>query len=82
MLRALALLLVILGAVQSFKPLSMNNRALSRVGSSLMMAEKGRLTTLCEITKEACDAVQPMLFELYSQIRVGTGDSSTAKFKR
>lgn len=47
-----------------------------------MMAEKGRLTTLCEITKEACDAVQPMLFELYSQIRVGTGDSSTAKFKR
>lgn len=81
MIQALALL-VILGAARSFKPASMKTRDFSRVGSSLMMSEKGRLTTLCEITKEACDAVQPMLFELYSQIRVGTGDSSTAKFKR
>jgi len=39
------------------------------------------LTELCEITKEACDAVAPMLNELYSQIKIGTGTSDTAAFK-
>ncbi len=82
MIYPLALLLVIVGAVQAFTPGRMTTRSATRVGASNKLMMGGRLTTLCEITKEACDAVQPMLFELYSQIRVGTGDSSTAKFKR
>lgn len=81
MIYPLALLLVIVGAVQAFTPGRMTMRSATRVGASNKLMMGGRLTTLCEITKEACDAVQPMLFELYSQIRVGTGDSSTAKFK-
>lgn len=60
----------------SYKPAKASTRR-----DAMSMSEGGRLTELCEITKEACDAVQPMLLELYSQIRVGTGDSSTAKFK-
>ena len=60
----------------SYKPAKASARR-----DAMSMSEGGRLTELCEITKEACDAVQPMLLELYSQIRVGTGDSSTAKFK-
>uniref|UniRef100_A0A7S1BXF7 3'(2'),5'-bisphosphate nucleotidase n=1 Tax=Corethron hystrix TaxID=216773 RepID=A0A7S1BXF7_9STRA len=51
-----------------------------RASSSLAASDKP-LTELCEITKEACDAVAPMLNELYSQIKIGTGTSDTAAFK-
>jgi hypothetical protein len=45
------------------------------------MAGDKPLTELCQISKEACDAVAPMLKELYSQIKIGTGTSDTAAFK-
>lgn len=50
-------------------------------GGALQMASDKPLTELCEITKEACEAVAPMLNELYSQIKIGTGTSDTAAFK-
>lgn len=39
------------------------------------------LKELCEVSKEACDAVSPMLKAFYSKIRFAAGDSSTAKLK-
>ena len=81
-MQGLALLVVALMVAQivAFRPTS---HASSRSSRALKMSDngKGRLTELCEITKEACDVVQPMLESFYSQIRVGTGESSTAKFK-
>jgi len=56
------------------------SRTVSR-SSALQMASDKPLTDLCEITKEACEAVAPMLNELYSQIKIGTGTSDTAAFK-
>jgi 3'-phosphoadenosine 5'-phosphosulfate (PAPS) 3'-phosphatase len=56
------------------------SRTVSR-SSALQMASDKPLTELCEITKEACEAVAPMLNELYSQIKIGTGTSDTAAFK-
>jgi len=49
--------------------------------ATFQQASDKPLTELCEITKEACDAVAPMLSELYSQIKIGTGTSDTAAFK-
>ena len=42
---------------------------------------KGRLTQLCEISRDACTAVSPMLAAFYKKIRFAAGDSSTAKLK-
>jgi 3'-phosphoadenosine 5'-phosphosulfate (PAPS) 3'-phosphatase len=56
------------------------SRTVSR-SSALQMASDKPLTELCKITKEACEAVAPMLNELYSQIKIGTGTSDTAAFK-
>ncbi len=41
----------------------------------------GRLTDLCVVTKEACEAVAPMLSAFYKQIRIAAGDESTGKLK-
>ena len=41
----------------------------------------GRLTDLCVVTKEACDAVAPMLAAFYKEIRIAAGDESTGKLK-
>ena len=43
--------------------------------------EAGRLTDLCQVSKEACDAVSPMLSAFYKKIRIAAGDDSTAKLK-
>eukprot|EP00588_Corethron_pennatum_P011432 CAMPEP_0194268796 /NCGR_PEP_ID=MMETSP0169-20130528/3065_1 /TAXON_ID=218684 /ORGANISM="Corethron pennatum, Strain L29A3" /LENGTH=411 /DNA_ID=CAMNT_0039010183 /DNA_START=65 /DNA_END=1300 /DNA_ORIENTATION=+ len=59
---------------------AVSRRAAAAAGSSLRASDKP-LTELCKITKEACDAVSPMLNELYSQIKIGTGTSDTAAFK-
>jgi len=46
---------------------------------SLKMAST--LTDLCEISKEACEAVSPMLQAFYKEIRIAAGEDSTAKLK-
>lgn len=57
------------------------SRSFTQNGALQMAASDKPLTELCEITKEACEAVAPMLNELYSQIKIGTGTSDTAAFK-
>jgi len=71
-----------LSSADAFAPARMMapSRTVSR-SSALQMASDKPLTDLCEITKEACEAVAPMLNELYSQIKIGTGTSDTAAFK-
>lgn len=58
-------------------------RSSSRSLSLEMQATKeNRLEVLLEITKEACDAVSPMLSAFYKEIRVGAnGADKTATFK-
>ena len=75
----LSVLLVILGVAQAFAPRYSPSSSRSRLG--MAMASDKPLTELCEITKEACDAVAPMLKALYEQIKIGTGTSDTASFK-
>lgn len=79
MLFCLVLIIILLNVVDAFRSTSMM-RSMPR--SSLQMND-GRLQELCEITKEACDAVAPMLTAFYQQIRIGANGvgESTAKFK-
>ena len=46
---------------------------------SLNMAST--LTDLCQISKEACEVVSPMLQAFYKEIRIAAGEDSTAKLK-
>eukprot|EP00984_Skeletonema_dohrnii_P026738 scaffold16134_cov144-Skeletonema_dohrnii-CCMP3373.AAC.1 len=68
----------VVSMTEAFAPVALSSRR--SVDSTLQASDKP-LTELCEITKEACDAVQPMLNELYSQIKIGTGVADTAAFK-
>jgi len=80
---SLALLAAFSMRADAFAPASITSRAagpLHMVVPSASSSDKP-LTELCEITKEACEAVAPMLNELYSQIKIGTGVSDTAAFK-
>lgn len=80
---SLALLAAFSMRADAFAPASITSRAagpLQMVVPSASSSDKP-LTELCEITKEACEAVAPMLNELYSQIKIGTGVSDTAAFK-
>mmetsp|Transcript_29210 Transcript_29210/g.48261 ORF Transcript_29210/g.48261 Transcript_29210/m.48261 type:complete len:411 (-) Transcript_29210:68-1300(-) len=72
-----------LSASEAFVAPGRTNTRSSHAARALNMVKDGNkpLTELCEITKEACDAVAPMLNELYSQIKIGTGTSDTAAFK-
>jgi hypothetical protein len=58
-------------------------RAMSRMGANKLAAvtraPPGSLTTLCEISKEACDAVEPMLKAFYAKITSGDAGDSTKK---
>ena len=47
--------------------------------STLNMASN--LKELCEVSKEACDTVAPMLQAFYKEIRIAAGEDSTAKLK-
>lgn len=76
---SLALVAAALLSADAFAP--MVSRSSRVTGAFQMAASDKPLTELCEITKEACDAVSPMLNELYSQIKIGTGTSDTAAFK-
>jgi len=76
---SLALVAAALLSADAFAP--MVSRSSRMTGAFQMAASDKPLTELCEITKEACDAVSPMLNELYSQIKIGTGTSDTAAFK-
>ena len=61
-----------------------SSRVATRGSSSLEMqaTKENRLQTLLEITKDACDAVSPMLSAFYKEIRVGAnGADKTATFK-
>lgn len=69
----------LLVSAEAFAPARIASRSFSRSGA--LQASDKPLTELCEITKEACVAVAPMLNELYSQIKIGTGTSDTAAFK-
>jgi len=83
---SLALLAAVSMTAEAFAPVSRISRVagssstLQMVVPSASSSDKP-LTELCEITKEACEAVAPMLNELYSQIKIGTGVSDTAAFK-
>ena len=58
------------GVLQPLRPLR---------ARSLNMAST--LTDLCEISKEACEVVSPMLQAFYKEIRIAAGEDSTAKLK-
>jgi len=81
----LTLLAATLTLAEAFAPAALiTGSRTSRAAGALQMASETSekpLTELCEITKEACEAVAPMLNELYSQIKIGTGTSDTAAFK-
>ena len=62
--------------VQSFLPKGALRPIRAR---SLNMASS--LTDLCKISKEACEAVSPMLQAFYKEIRIAAGEDSTAKLK-
>ena len=46
---------------------------------AITRAPPGSLTTLCEISKEACDAVEPMLKAFYAKITSGDAGDATKK---
>lgn len=58
-------------------------RAMAQMGGSkpvaVTRAPPGSLTTLCEISKEACDAVEPMLKAFYAKITSGDAGDATKK---
>ena len=81
----LAFLLVIIVILETISAFSLGMIHTGKVRNllrktSLNMMDKP-LTELCNISKEACDAVTPMLAAFYSKIRYGAGDSDTAKLK-
>ena len=49
-----------LSGAEAFSPIGMPSSS-TRLSSSAMQASDKPLTELCQITKEACDAVSPML---------------------
>jgi len=70
----LTLLAATLTLAEAFAPAALiTGSRTSRAAGALQMASETSekpLTELCEITKEACEAVAPMLNELYSQIKI------------
>jgi len=75
--RSIYSLAVIALSTDAFAPMS----TVPRSSRFALQASDKPLTELCEITKEACDIVSPLLREMYSQIKIGTGTSDTALFK-
>eukprot|EP00978_Attheya_sp_CCMP212_P002146 scaffold4416_cov63-Attheya_sp.AAC.1 len=67
-------------SANAFAPMSIAINRSSSFGISLKASDKP-LAELCEITKEACDVVSPLLKEMYSHIKIGTGTSNTTAFK-
>lgn len=54
---------------------------LSATQTDNVVASGTTLKNLCEISRDACEAVSPMLKAFYAKIRFAAGDSSTAKLK-
>ena len=53
----------------------------SRMTNLRSVSMASNLRELCDVTKEACDVVSPMLQAFYKEIRIAAGEDSTAKLK-